>query len=439
VHLADEAVADDAPAQPPPGTRLIVSPTALLVALALINFLNYVDRYVIGGLTPLLKKPFAEGGLALTGAQIGLLGTAFMIVHSVGSIPLGYLADRFQRKRLIAMGVGVWSIATALAGFAKSFGQMFVARAAVGIGEATYAPAASALISDRFTAKLRARVLGVFQLGMVLGSAVGLIVGSTVGPVYGWRVAFWVVGFPGIALAIVALLMWEPPRRSRLHGAATATPPPHEVGSWTAAAWITFAGIATTFFTGALGLWGPEFILRQHYGGDTRMLPTVTAHLGPLALGASIAGVLVSSVLADRVEKRRPGAGRLLVIAAGVLISAPCATVAFLAETRGLFYVMLTVGVFFNVWYLGPILAALHDVVPPRYRATATGAYFFLIHALGDAISPLIVGIIDDRTGSLAYGLLAATAVMAVAGLAAFLAIPGSRGVARLKHAGGAQ
>src|SRR5439155_8928235 len=104
--------------------------------------------------------------------EVGLLQSAFMIVHSIASIPLGVLADRYLRKRLIAIGVGLWSLATAVAGFAGSFAQIFVARAAVGIGEATYAPAASALISDRFPESERARAMGVFQLGTILGGGV---------------------------------------------------------------------------------------------------------------------------------------------------------------------------------------------------------------------------------------------------------------------------
>jgi MFS family permease len=149
----------------------ITSPTALLVILALINFLNYVDRMVISGLVPFLQD--RRDGLGLTSSEVGLLQGAFMVVHSLASIPLGLLADRFLRRRLIAIGVGLWSLATAAAGFAANFLQIFVARAAVGIGEATYAPAASALISDRFKPEQRARALGAFQLGMVLGGAVG--------------------------------------------------------------------------------------------------------------------------------------------------------------------------------------------------------------------------------------------------------------------------
>jgi MFS family permease len=411
----------------------IVSPTSLLIILALINFLNYVDRYVIGALVPFLKDP--ELGLGLSSAQIGWLSTAFMVVHSVASIPLGYLADRWMRKRLIAAGVGLWSIATALAGLAQTFGQIFVARAAVGIGEATYAPAASALISDRFDAALRARVLGIFQLGMVLGAAIGLVAGGLVAAWLGWREAFLVVGVPGLLLAALILFVYEPdpstrrrPRPATSGGAWKLTSP--REGSWTAAVWITIAGILTTFFTGAIGVWAPEFILRSRFGGDPRFIGDVVTSFGPLVVLAGVTGTLTGSFIADRLERLRPGAGRLYTIAIGVLVSAPCAAIAFLSTGGPAIYVMLGIGVFFNVWYVGPILAALHDVVPARLRATITGAYFFLIHALGDAISPLIVGYIDDWRGSLSDGLLFATALMALAGVAALAAVRASRRLA---------
>src|SRR5688572_11825564 len=134
----------------PPVMWRVSSPYQVLAILTFINFLNYVDRMVLSGILPKLQDPVAAGGLGLTSSQAGLLQAASMVVHSVASIPLGIAADRFLRRRLIALGVGLWSIATALAGFARSYGQLFVSRAAVGIGEASYAPAATALISEYF-------------------------------------------------------------------------------------------------------------------------------------------------------------------------------------------------------------------------------------------------------------------------------------------------
>jgi MFS transporter, Spinster family, sphingosine-1-phosphate transporter len=410
------------------------SPIAILVVLALINFLNYVDRMVLAPLVPLLKAPVEEGGLGLSSDKIGLLQLAFMLVHSLASIPLGLLADRYLRKRLIAIGVGVWSVATAAAGLANSFAQLFVARATVGIGEATYAPAASALISDRFSSATRARALGVFQLGMVLGGAVGVVAGGIVAGEWGWRAAFYVVGVPGLVLAVVALLIHETPRVPAAAVTSAPVAPPEKLPpeSRIALAWINVAGILVTFFTGAVMFWGPDFVLRYHYGNDTRFLKEVSASFGAVATLAGIGGVLAGSFLADRLERRRPGAGRLMAIAIGVFASVPCAALGFITDDKIILYVALGLGVFFNVFYVGPVLAALHDVVPSHRRGVATGTYFLLIHLLGDAISPAIVGYVD-KWESLRAGLLVGTGVLFLGGFAALAAIPGSRAAVRAR------
>jgi MFS family permease len=410
-----------------PGWRFS-SPITILVVLALINFLNYVDRMVIAPLVPFLRADVAEGGLGLSSEQIGLLQTAFMAVHSLASIPLGLLADRWVRKRLIAFGVGSWSIATALAGLAGSFTQIFFARAAVGVGEACYAPAATSLISEKFSEGARARALGVFQVGMVFGGAIGVISGGLVAGEWGWRAAFFVVGIPGLLLAVVAMLIHELPRPAAM---MTRT----KLGNLTsfinpAVVWINVCGILVTAFTGAVMFWGPDFIIRYHYGDDLSHIQAVSVSFGTVATVAGVGGTIAGSLLADRLEKRMPGSGRLIAIAIGVFLSAPCAALGFIVKDPTLLYAALGLGVFFNVFYVGPILASLHGVVAPDRRGLATGTYFLVIHLLGDAISPTIVGILDEAY-SLRVGLLLMTGVLALGGLAALAAIPTAREIAR--------
>ncbi len=416
----------------------IDSAGALLAILALINLLNYVDRYVIAGLVPFLRKPVLEGGLGLSLRDTGLFQTAFMAVHSIASIPLGVLAERRSRKRLIAMGVGVWSVATGLAGFATGFWHMFFARASVGIGEATYAPAASALISQKFKRASRAKALAIFQLGTVIGSAGGIALGGLIASRLGWRAAFFIVGVPGLALAALVLFVREPalpPRPVERAASASqlmaATPP----GSIPAVLAIQVAGICFAFFTGAIGTFGPTYLLAVRFGGDASHMKEVVLTFGPIIVGAGVLGAVTGSFVADRLETWRPGIGRLLTIAIGAFVSAPFAATAFLSSSIPVQDIALGLGVFFNVWYIGPILAALHDVVPVHLRATVTGIYFCLIHALGDAISPWIVGTLGDMTGSLRLGLLVTTAVMSVGGIAALAAVPGARKVNRFRAA----
>lgn len=418
---------------------------SILAILSLMNFINYIDRGIIAPLVPLLTAPGAEGGMSLTNTQIGLLATAFMVVHSIASVPLGLIGDYFSRKKVIAAGVAAWSVATAAAGIANNYGQLFVARAAVGIGEAAYAPAATAMISERFRPQARARAMGVFQLGMILGGATAIVLGGWVGHHWGWRAAFLVVGLPGIVLSLLALLIREAKRVRGKKRAATEPPEPRPSGSIAitvaprcslfAAAWVTITGIAITFFVGAMIFWGVAFVLKYQYGGSKDHLATVTTTFGLVGLIASAFGVLAGSFLADRLEKRSPGTGRLLTIIIGVAGSVPCALLALYATTPAMLYIFLGAGVFFAVWYAGPILAALHDVVPPHRRATATGAYLLAVHLLGDAISPSVVAFIADASwGSLRLGLVVNVAVLALAIPCALVAMAASRRLAKLKH-----
>jgi MFS transporter, Spinster family, sphingosine-1-phosphate transporter len=442
-----------------PKSRFAISrPGAILTILALINFINYVDRQIISPLVPLLTASVESGGLGISYAQAGWLASAFMVVHSLASVPLGILADHFLRKRLIAIGVAVWSAATAGAAFARTFVQLFVARGAVGIGEAAYAPAASALISEKFSEDARARALSVFQAGMMIGGGTAAVLGGQVGGHYGWRAAFLVVGVPGLLLALLALFIHELPLSQRPHtlggrrrddmNSTSLVLEARSLARSPAVRWINIAGVLITFFVGAVIWWAVQFIVQYHYKGATlqhtnkaaydAVVARVSTVFGLIAGANALAGALIGSVLADLWERRSHGTGRLGVAAVGVLTAAPLALVGFFTHSINVLYVTIGAGVFFSSWYVGPILAALHDVVPPGKRGTVTGIYLLAIHLLGDAVSPGIVGSISDYTGSLRVGLATAVAALALGGLAALRAIPESRRLAKLKRSSSA-
>jgi MFS family permease len=399
----------------------------MLCIMAGINFINYVDRNIISPLLPFLELPVKQGGLGLSPRQSGLLGTAFMIVHSAASIPLGLLADRVLRKRIIAAGVAIWSVATAAAGLARSFVQIFAARSTVGIGEAAYAPAATAIISERFASEHRSRALGVFNLGMFIGGAVGLSLGAVVAKHWGWRTAFMLVGLPGLALAGLVLLVSE---KRREPGTVTEEIDPNISHSASFKdmrvlmrsrrfQFINLAGILITFFIGGLQYYAPTYLKDVHHLDPAKAGLT----FGIIAAIAGVAGVATGSILADRLTRRGWGtSGRLIVIGSGVLAGAPAVAVGLLVRSPWVLYPCLGLGVYFMTWYIGPILAALHDVVPAQRRAAATGAYFFLIHLLGDALSPYLIGEIRAETGSLKPGMLGAVAVGALGGAVALAA-----------------
>jgi len=182
----------------------------LLAVLALINFVNFADRQVVVPLLPLLRQQ-----MSLTDAQLGSLQTWLLVVLAVASIPGGFLADRFSRTQIIIAGVAFWSVATIACGFASSFMLLLVARAAIGIGEAAYAPAAQSMISDSFPYQRRAMSQSIFASGMLLGGAAGLAFGGIMAEAYGWKFTFIIVGLVCFIPGLFLLKLSDPPRRPR--------------------------------------------------------------------------------------------------------------------------------------------------------------------------------------------------------------------------------
>ncbi|HEX5818899.1 MAG TPA: MFS transporter, partial [Gemmatimonadales bacterium] len=178
--------------------------------LTVINLLNYLDRNVIFSLFESLKRD-----LSLSDTQLGWLGSAYILVYSLAALPFGVLSDLRSRRAVIAWGVGIWSSFTALGGLVRSFGQLLVCRAAVGIGEAAFAPAATSLVSDYFPAKRRAGAMAILSSGLAFGGVLGIWVGGLLEQAYGWRVAFMAVGIPGFACALLAGRLVDPTRSHR--------------------------------------------------------------------------------------------------------------------------------------------------------------------------------------------------------------------------------
>src|SRR5947207_5004572 len=197
-----------------------------LGVLTFINLFNYLDRWVVAAVVESIKK----SELHLTDTQIGLLPTGFIIISTSTSPLFGTFGDRAKRPPLIAFGVAVWSLATALGGFARGFASLFTARSAVGVGEAAYGTIAPALLADFFPLERRGRVMAVFFMAIPVGSAAGYVLGGLVDQHFGWRAAFWIAGAPGLLLALLVLLVKDPPR-----GLHDAPAPEQAPTRWTAA------------------------------------------------------------------------------------------------------------------------------------------------------------------------------------------------------------
>ncbi len=397
-----------------------------LGVLFAVNLFNYVDRQIIFGVFPLVKDD-----LGLSDSQLGWLGSAFVFLYMVASIPLGVLGDRLARNRVIATGVAVWGAATFLSGVAHSYWQLFLTRLLVGIGEASYGPTATAMVSDLFSKQRRGFVNGIFSAAIPLGGAIGVTVGGIVGTQFGWRAAFLLVGAPSLVLATLVWRLADPPRGGHdvvaEDGPVTAavrTPAAPRLATGILGLFRTptfvmvcAVGMLVAFATGAFAAWLPSYLNRV----KRFSVPEATLWYGALSASGGLLGVVAGGVIGDTLA-RRTAAGHLLTIAGGFLLSAPFALVFLLHDSRSVFLPALFLAVFFLVMYVGSVNAVIHNVVHPSLRATAVAIFVFLIHLGGDFLSPGIVGLISDRRRSLQAAMLMLPVIVFFAGVIALAA-----------------
>ena len=386
-------------AQPIRGDALRV-----LVILALINFVNFADRTVILPLFPLLREAFDA-----TDRQLGSLQLWLQVVLALASLPLGLLADRMPRARIIAAGVIFWSLATFLSGVAGTFFILLVARALVGLGEAAYGPAAQSMITSVFSPASRARAQAVFAAGMLVGGAAGQAIGGIVGNEYGWQPAFFVVGVPGIILGLLVLRLKEPPPAP-----ASELVPIREIIRVPAFIALMVSGVLITFAGISLITWGPDYVVR--YKGFS--LREAGISLGTVGLLSLVCGVLAGGWVADRLQKIWRH-GRAITIAVAFLLATPCLLWALAAESKAMVLTAFFIGGFFMSWYHGPVTAVIHDMMPERAHATSVGIYMFVTQLVG-AFGPYLVGNISDAR-DLRAGLEVAVGILVLGALSFFL------------------
>ena len=381
----------------------------MLAVLTLINLFNYLDRQII---FPLFHNLQLEFGIS--DVQLGLLGTMFMLVHALTTVPFGMLADRYSRKIIIFAGVVFWSITSFASGLAGSFKALLGIRSLVGVGEAAYAPAATAMISDNFPETIRARVQSFFGLGMFIGGTFGAVLGALIVTKYGnWRHAFFVVSVPGIVLALLALTLRDTKRTAPV--ARQSFSPLFQNAEYL---WILASGVMITFASAAFLAWGVEFMRR--FGGYE--IQTGSIILGGIALIAGPLGLFLGGVIADRLQQRVPW-GRSILVAVSLILATPFMYFGLQYAHGGLLFISLFfVGTVFLSFYHGPVTAVMHDVVPEHLRATAFAFYLLVSHLFGSTLSPVIIGWVSDQRGLL-FGLQFATIFVLISGLI-FLPIP---------------
>ena len=374
----------------------------VLIVLTFVNLFNYIDRFVVAGLTETLKR----SALQLSDKKIGLLATAFLAVYALVSPRFGTLGDTRSRPRVIAFGVAVWSIATALGGFAIGFVSLFVARAFVGVGEAAYGTIAPSVLADCFPRRRRGRVFAIFYTAIPVGGAIGFLVAALMGE--RWRAAFFVAGIPGLALAWLLLRLPDPPR-----GVEDNDPvghPPAVPGLWRhylqllrnrQYAFTVFGYAAYTFALGGLSWWMVSFLERVHHTPHK----DAAGQVGVIVVVTGLLGTFIGGWLGDYFLRHTRHA-YLLVSGTVTLLAAPCAYLALTATDPTVYITALVAAELLIFASTGPINSAIVNYVAPTERATAMAFSILLIHAIGDVPSPYIVGALSDaRSAALLSGI----------------------------------
>ncbi|MBL8549454.1 MAG: MFS transporter [Hyphomonadaceae bacterium] len=393
-----------------------------VVGVLLIAYtVSFIDRMILS----LLVAPI-RADLGISDTQFSLLlGLAFAVFYTLMGLPLGYLADRGNRRRLVTIGVAFWSVATAACGLAPNFLALFLARVGVGVGEATLSPSAYSLLADYFPKDKLGRVMAIYSIGVPLGSGIALVIGGLVvkwatgaeamrlpliGETAPWRLVFFIVGLPGLLVALLMLTVKEPVRR----GVSAALSPFGAVFAHVArhpgAYGAHFIGLSLLVFVIYGGMaWIPTFFART-YGlapADAGMIYGAIMALG----GAG--GLIMGGALADHLFRRGRKDAHLRAILIAVLTSAPFFVAMPLMPTPTLAFACLAPAVLLSSMHGGVAGSALQLITPNQFRAQITAIYFFIANLIGLGLGPTAVASLAEYgLGELRYALAIIAAVV---------------------------
>ena len=388
----------------------ISKPMVVFWVMFSISFLNYLDRNVLAGAANVVAH---ELGIGING--IGYIASAFLVVYTLGTLPLGIWADHAKRKNVVAICVAIWSVATAFTALASNFITLFLSRMVLGIGEAGYFPAGTALMSDYFSRAKRSRIMSWWSVGQLVGILVGFVIGGVVAGLFvgSWRLAFVFTGIPGLILAFLAWKLREP-RRNEADEEEVALYPynlgnvaeieePHQamqvtpnvlsqLGALLRIKTLVVLIIMQVFAFFVLGVnvvYLPTFLQQKDIFG----LSSGQAGLfsGVVIVLAGLAGTVVGGYMADWLNRRHQGA-RVLVCGIGFLLSAPAFALAITTHSFIIFTIFFILTAFLLTIYTGPSTAATQDVAPSVLRASAVAISLLIAHLLGDAFAPTLVG-----------------------------------------------
>ncbi|HEX7420164.1 MAG TPA: MFS transporter, partial [Thermoanaerobaculia bacterium] len=352
-----------------------------LGVLTAVYVLNFLDRTLIYILFTPIKKEMAFSDL-----QLALLGTtSFVIFYTLLGIPFGRLADRASRKTIIAGGLAIWSLFSGLTGFANSFWTLFLCRVMVGVGEATLGPAALSLLSDYFPPRMRATVQSVYASGIAIGGGLAFFLGGTIGQLYGWRWAFYLLGFPGLLLAVLVFFLREEPRGQT------------ESVEYTSSDWkvlfqspkLRYLYLGYAFFglaSNNLGIWVPTFFVRVHH----MSILTIGTAAGILSIVIGIPAMILGGYYSDRFSRLFRG-GRMAFTAYAALASIPLWLGLLFTNNIALLVGVNIVLYALALMWVGPATADVSDIAGPNLRGLGIGIFFSTVNIVAYGIgSPLI-------------------------------------------------
>ena len=387
--------------------------TFAFYVLFAINFLNYLDRFILTGASTVVAN---ELGFDTVG--IGFLSAAFTVALTISAIPFGIWADRAKRKTVIAVSVAIWSVATAFTALAFNFATLFVSRAVLGVGEGGYSPASNALLADYYNRARRAKILSRLATALFVGLMCGIVIGGvTAGLGHGtWRWGFVFTGIPGLLLAFLAWRIREPRRNQadaeEADSAELALGESAVAGELVLPKKVLSQLGAILRIKTVLALIAMQVFAYAVLSASITFLPTLLQQQNSFGLSsakaglfigigvavAAIPGALLGGYFSDVINRRYPGA-RVLVCGIGFLIGAPSYLISAVLGVAT--HSLAIYGIFFFITalllnlYLGPGAAAICDVVPSAMRASAVAISLFVSNILGNAFAPTLVGILS--------------------------------------------
>jgi MFS transporter, Spinster family, sphingosine-1-phosphate transporter len=382
-------------------------PNTLLGLLIAINLFNYIDRQVLASVEPEIRHTFFGSDYAHAMEKTGWLAPAFLVSYMISAPIFGWLADRTSRWIIIGAGVILWSLATAASGLAGTFMFLLITRLFVGVGEGAYGPAAPTIIADVFPLLRRGHAMSFFYVAIPVGSALGYAIGGFVASHWNWQTAFFVVAPPGLLMGIGCFFLRDPRddavktarQRARLRDYASLVRIPSYILN-------TLAMTALTFAIGGLSFWVPGYLEYRGLPPSSRII------FGGITVLAGLTATLLGGMAGDRLRSRFPGS-YFLVSGIGILIAFPFSAL-MLFTAFPFAWVPMFIAIFFLFFNTGPSNTALANVTAPSIRATAFAVNILIIHALGDALAPPLIGAVADRTNmNVAFLVVSATMLFA--------------------------